>query len=174
MPEVRSPVATSAASRGHRCSSKVADHRTCRRDTRSSTTPTNGPTIENRSKVMASTTAIDARPAVRSGRRARRRRVRPGALRRRTGWRRGPPAAAGSIGAATTAEGSNRIHPQPCGYFFTYSESLSFFSALDSSAILAVSTTSMLCPSRVVSKPRWAPAAGRCLCRSVVAKERYA
>jgi len=48
---------------------------------------------------------------------------------------------------------AGELHPQPCGYFFTYSESLSFFIAWASSAILAVSTMSMLCPSPVVAKP---------------------
>src|SRR5215217_9285431 len=48
---------------------------------------------------------------------------------------------------------AGEFHPYPCGYFFTYSESLSFFRAADSSAILAISTKSTLCPSPLVPKP---------------------
>src|SRR4029453_3052843 len=46
-----------------------------------------------------------------------------------------------SLVLALLARCASELHPQPCGYFFTYSQSLSFFSAVDSSAILAISTT---------------------------------
>ena len=85
------------------------------------------------------------------------------------GHRLAPARFSTSLVLALLARCASELHPQPCGYFFRYSESLSFFSAVDSSASLAVSTTSMLCPSREVPKPEigaWSNSMSLALSRS--------
>ena len=132
-PLVRRPVTTNAASPSVSMErDRLVITRICRRDHRSRTTPTNGPTMENRKEGDGEHDGQRWRRADVPARTARTRPTRSAARRRLTGSQSGPPGAGGSSGGATAARGFEGT--SPVGFFVTWSASLSL---LESGAQLA-------------------------------------